>query len=137
MRIAENYGLCMCRLHMEGQETVFGIPLDVVAGSTLGEKEATLGKMTVQHLLATVDAQGFSYRATVGSLNLIPGRFAVIVCGSADAKSHGLQWFLPAGDANMTYARKHIYKLQQERPELNTPTSMQTQLIEYLTSKLG
>ena len=135
---SSNFGLSDCRLNLEGSETVFGIPLVVVAGATIMEKEQTLNKMTVQQFLSMVDQQGFSYHASVGALYIIPGRFATITLGGLSERTHGLQWFVPGGPSNIKQSLDYMNQLQKESPYADfAQNALMDKLSEFLIAKLG
>ena len=110
--LATCYGLSECRLHLEGEEIVFGIPIDAIDGETLGKKEQVLSNMAAQQFLALVDACGFSYKAVPGSLVIIPGRFAVVTIGGLLNVSHGMTWFIPGGKGSIMDAIKYTNTLR-------------------------
>lgn len=137
LHLTSHLGLRDCRLHIEGEETVFGIPFEGLEGETFGQKELSLRDMAFPQFLSLVDAQGFSYHAVEPCLHVLPGRFAIVVVGSATSKTHGMQWFVPGGVATMQATSVFLKKLVQEQSELASVGSMHNHLIDYLLAEMA
>ena len=112
-----------------------GIPLNDIPGETLGLKEQNLKKMPIQQYLSIVDASGFTYKATPGSLHVIPGRFAVTVIGTGPAITHGMHWFVLGGKSNTEYMKRFCESFVAESSGL-AESCIQKQFIDLAKARL-
>jgi len=112
LTMAPDMGLSDCRLHMEGKETIFCIPLSNTTGDNLAEKEKALGAMPIQQFLEVVNSSGFSYQVEAPCLTVVPGHFAVITIGNQSSKVHGMHWSIPGGPVSQSRALEFLDMMQ-------------------------
>eukprot|EP00974_Lingulodinium_polyedra_P045622 4375711-Lingulodinium_polyedra.AAC.1 len=73
-----------------GSETIAGIPLEMVEGSTSAEKHENLGNMDMAPFMDLLHKKGFFYRSEPGMVIIVPSRFALVTTTTEVA--HGLRW---------------------------------------------
>ena len=127
-----HFGGMEVRCYLQGNESVIGIPYDMITGATYREKSRTISCMAIDALKQIIQtAGGFVCQCKVNDLIIIPSGFFMIDCGENNALY--LRWPC-SGDAPDTgRASITLKKLVDEHPEIRRLDTGYTQLLTVLS----
>eukprot|EP00959_Pyramimonas_sp_CCMP1952_P247667 5177515-Pyramimonas_sp.AAC.1 len=118
MATISDYGLVECKLCLEGNEMMYGIPSSMVPGATHADKQRILGQMAMREWLKIVEEHGFSYRMAPGVCLVIPARFATFTVNASDDSSHGLRWLIHGNAFHAKAAVQYLDEAIAQKPEI-------------------
>ena len=124
-----------CCLLFEGTETIVGIPLEAVPGSSVKEKRKHLYMSTVDTVRGMVERDGFVVNHDYSSLLVVPTGYLLIVASTGAVGAVGLRWSISSDDADSERVKMSLSNLLSSFPEMKNPSTGLGQWLAYLDSE--
>jgi len=127
---ATHYGSIEGRLYLEGHDTVVGLPIDKVEGSTWEDKRQTLSLMSVDEINKVVkDTGGFVLKCSEKSIVLLPSGFLIL---SASVDACYIRYPVSGDSMDTQRVVSTLETLVSQCPECRDPRSCYPQFLSSL-----
>ena len=124
--------LTECRLLIEGEELIMGLPLQAIPGPSLLEKRRWVFMQTVDALAQVVSEHGWMWKHDSTTLAIVPSGFVVVIVSQKGCK--GVRWSVGADEADTLRVKMQLQDMIASFPESGNPSTGYQLILSWLNT---